>query len=75
MNTSPYRGNPNQRETKRMWKQLGGEVTDVPGTGEERYSHSSIDSTFRVSGRRKDTPKKLLSALRRVLAKKALTAG
>ena len=55
------------RDTRALWKKLGGSVEDVRGTGEERYSHPWIGCSITVNKRRKDTPRKLVVALRYLL--------
>jgi hypothetical protein len=57
---------PNLRETRELWRGLGGNVEDIRRTGEERYSHRSIERPIRVNKRRKDAPRKLVTALRRI---------
>lgn len=66
MRTESLLGTPKLRVTEKIWRSLGGDVKDLSGTGEEIYSHPSLDYTFKVNKRRKDTPKKLLTALRRL---------
>lgn len=56
------------RDARWHWLQLGGVVTDVRRTGEERYSHPNIQRPITVNKRRKDAPRKLVTALRRVAA-------
>jgi len=55
------------RRARKLWKEHGGNVEDVRRTGEERYSHPTERKSIKVNKRRKDTPRKLLSALRRVM--------
>lgn len=59
---------PSLRDVRWYWLQFGGIVTDVRRTGEERYSHASIERPITVNKRRKDAPRKLVTALRRVAA-------
>lgn len=58
---------PNLRNTRKLWRNFGGDVEDVRRTGEERYSHPSIERPIKVNKRRKDTPRKLVAALRRIV--------
>lgn len=57
---------PSLRETRKLWRCLAGEVLDIRRTGEERYSHPNIDRPITVNKRRKDAPRKLITALRRI---------
>lgn len=57
----------NLREMRNVWKSLGGTVEDVRGTGEERYSHPRIPRPITVNKRRKDTPRKLITAFRKII--------
>lgn len=50
-----------------MWIEHGGTVEDVRRTGEERYIHPKEPKPIKVNKRRKDTPRKLVSALRRIM--------
>ena len=59
---------PSLRETRELWKSLGGAVKDIRRTGEERYSHHSLPRSIKVNKRRKDAPRKLVTALRRIAA-------
>ncbi len=54
------------REARGLWKLFGGLVEDVRRTGEERYSHPNIERPITVNKRRKDAPRKLAVALRRL---------
>lgn len=54
------------RDARTEWLKLGGRVRDVRATGEERYSHLFMERTIRVKKRRKDAPRKLVVALRRI---------
>jgi hypothetical protein len=54
------------RDARSIWVELGGTVTDVRRTGEERYYHASILRPITVNKRRKDAPRKLVTALRRI---------
>ena len=59
---------PNLRIARRLWRSLGGSVEDVPRTGEERYTHPRLARPITVNKRRKDAPRKLVTALRRIAA-------
>lgn len=56
----------NLREARQLWKRFGGTVEDIRRTGEERYRHPSIECPITVDKRRKDAPRKLTTALRRL---------
>lgn len=60
-------GRDNLRCARTMWIGHGGTVEDVRRTGEERYKHPTLAKPITVNKRRKDTPRKLLSALRRIM--------
>ncbi len=60
-------GRDNLRRVRKMWIQYGGTVEDVWRTGEERYSHPNEPKPIKVNKRRKDTPRVLLTALRRIM--------
>lgn len=60
-------GRDNLRIARRLWIQHGGDVEDVRRTGEERYIHPREHKPITVNKRRKDTPRKLLTALRRIM--------
>ncbi len=59
---------PNLREVRGDWRKEGGSIEDIPGTGEERYSHPQLERPITVHKGRKDSPRKLMTALRRVRA-------
>lgn len=59
------------REARALWKCFRGSVEDVRRTGEERYSHPSIEGSITVNKRRKDAPRKLVVALRHLAAEHA----
>lgn len=61
-------GRDNLRLVRKMWIENGGYIEDVRRTGEERYTHPREMKPIKVNKRRKDTPRKLLSALRRIIA-------
>lgn len=58
-----------RRVAKSIWRMLGGNVSHVSGTGEERYSHPYFPKSITVSARRKDASKKLIAALRQITRK------
>lgn len=60
------RGRDSLRHARKDWIRSGGHVEKVPRTGEERYFHPAISRPITVNRRRKDTPRKLLVALRRI---------
>jgi len=55
------------RKARELWKRLGGSAEDIPRTGEERYSHPYLPRSIKVNKRRKDAPRKLVSALRHLV--------
>jgi hypothetical protein len=55
-----------RRQMRKQWLAHDGKVEDVRRTGEERYSHPSIERPITVNKRRKDATRKLESALRRI---------
>ena len=58
------------REARKLWRRCGGEVAGILGTGEERYSHPEIERSIRVNKRKKQAPRKLTTALRRILSRR-----
>jgi len=60
-------GRDDLRHARKMWIENGGSVEDVHRTGEERYTHPSEQKPIKVNKRRKDTPRKLWSALCRIM--------
>jgi hypothetical protein len=60
-------GRDDLRHARNMWIEHGGTVVDVRRTGEERYLHPKEPKPIKVNKRRKDTPRKLMSALRRIM--------
>jgi hypothetical protein len=54
------------REALLVARALGCSVEPIPRTGELMIGHPAVLHRCRISGRRKDTPKRLLSFLRRV---------
>ena len=59
---------PNLRNIRDLWTSAGGIVEDIRRTGEERFSHPRLERPVKVNKRRKDCPRKLLSALRAIEA-------
>lgn len=55
------------RKARELWRTHGGMVDDVRRTGEERYTHPALLHSIKVNKRRKDAPKKLVSAIRRLV--------
>lgn len=60
-------GIPNLKDAHRMWLDLGGEVTFPAGTGEILFSHPDV-GRVRADYRRKDSPRELVSKLRRLIS-------
>ena len=60
-------GHDSLRAARRQWVELGGYVEDVRRTGEERYRHPREPKPITVNKRRKDVPRKLRCALRRLM--------
>lgn len=60
-------GRDDLRRVRKLWIEHGGTVDDVRRTGEERYVHPARSKPITVNKRRKDTPRKLLSALRQIM--------
>jgi hypothetical protein len=56
------------RRVRALWRAMGGCVTDVRRTGEERYTHPKIPSPITVNKRRKDAPRILIVLCRRLKA-------
>ena len=59
-------GVPNLCEALRLAPKLGCQVSNIRATGEVRVTHPAFERPLRINGRRKDTPRKLLSMLRRL---------
>ena len=59
-------GRDSLRHARRIWESLGGRVEDVRRTGEERYSHPGLSRSIKVNKRRKDVPRKLFAAIKRI---------
>ncbi len=57
-----------RRKLDRMWQRLGGTISPVRRTGENRYSHPAFQSTVRTNARRCDVPAKLLSRINQLIA-------
>ena len=53
----------NLADCERIARQLGCDVQPVNGTGEIRFSHSTIPNSVRVDRRRKDAPRALTTWL------------
>ena len=51
------------RRFKKLWRDLGGSILELSGTGEVRYVHTQFIDTVRANDRRKDVPAVLLSRL------------
>ena len=60
------KGCPNLRDAIRIWCRCGGSVEAPRRTGEVLFRHPDI-GRVRVNGRRKDTPRRLLTMLRRLI--------
>ena len=56
----------NLRDARKLWRELGGRVLVVQRTGELRFLHPYLEHPIRVNGRRKDTQRIVLMALRRI---------
>jgi hypothetical protein len=67
----PLDGNPNLAEFIRIAAALGCVIAERKGTGELRFSHPAWTRTFLVNCRRKDTPREVLVAVRRLAMKEA----
>jgi hypothetical protein len=65
-------GTPNLIDAERAARSLGVTVLKVYRTGEIRFMHPSFTRSVKVNERRKDAPRALLVALRKVAA---LAAG
>lgn len=66
----PHRGvghGMDMRDALRAWAAAGGSVEPVYRTGEIRLRHPAIPLPLRLNGRRKDTPRCLTSALRKIV--------
>jgi hypothetical protein len=57
----------NMRDARKRWRQLGGTVDNRRGTGEDVYRHPALRKPITVNGRRKDAPRVLTRAIRRLL--------
>lgn len=66
MSLMSLNGCPSLWDTRREWIRLGGTVEELRRTGEWRFSHSKIARPLTVNARRRDTPRVLLVALRRL---------
>ena len=68
-------GVPNKDRARKMWEELDGDVRDRRRTGEECYTHPELARPIIVNKRRKDTPRVLLLALRRLLKSRAVSSA
>lgn len=59
------------RTFKKLWRQHGGFIFSVGGTGEVRYVHPVFVTGIRVNNRRKDVPAKLLTRLNALIRQAA----
>jgi hypothetical protein len=61
-----------RRAFDKLWRDAGGTITPVKGTGEVRYWHPLISRciTTQSCSRRKDVPVKLISALNHIVIMK-----
>jgi hypothetical protein len=57
----------NLRQTLKYAEKLGCKVEKIRRSGEIRISHRDLPRPIRINGRRKDVPRKLESALRRIV--------
>lgn len=58
----------NPRQARRLWEDLGGTVTKVRRTGEERWTHPEYPSTIRANCRRNDVPAAIICRINQILA-------
>jgi hypothetical protein len=61
-----FDGVPNLRDAKKWWIALGGTVTYPRRTGEALFHHPLV-GRVRVDNRRKDSPRELVTKLRRLI--------
>ena len=54
------------REARKLWKQSGGLIDQVLGTGDERWTHPLIPRSLTMNCRRKDLAKKATTLINRV---------
>ena len=59
------------RHFKKLWREHGGFIFNVSGTGEVRYVHPAFVAGVKVNCRRKDVPAKLLSRLNSIIRSEA----
>lgn len=64
--TRPLSGNPSQRDCEHAARDLGVHVEHVHRTGETRWTHPAWQRPIVINSRRKDTPRALVVALRRL---------
>lgn len=56
----------NRRDLDREFKQLGGSVTLLPGTGDIQYTHPALSQRPKANSRRKDAPRHLVGFVQHV---------
>lgn len=59
------------RHFKKLWKDMGGTILELRGTGEVRYVHTHFVDTVRANDRRKDVPAVLISRMNQLIRKQA----
>lgn len=64
-----------KRHFKKLWRDHGGFIFPIDGTGEVRYVHASFRTGVRANGRRKDVPAKLLTRLNTLIRRDAANDG
>lgn len=57
----------NRREIDELFRNLGGEITELRRTGENLYRHPLLPKPVRVNRRRKDAPRSLSQAVHQLL--------
>ena len=58
--------NSDARIARKVWTKSGGQIEQVRGTGDERWSHPLIPHALTMNCRRKDLPKKATTLINRV---------
>jgi hypothetical protein len=58
----------NVRELAVLFRELGGTITPIRGTGEERWAHPSARRPVRANARRKDASRAMVQLVREVIA-------
>ncbi len=58
----------NLRDVRKAWRDLGGQIINRRGTGEEVYRHPRWPKPIVVNKRRKDAPRALTQAIARLSA-------